>query len=94
MVSIGFLSLRLLEPVVEEVKVTKQMLADAEVMAAARFKSMTRRWLDIRIGLLRLPSVPTGNLFYCCWELGQLGEGVVCVCVEGVCVAGWTHEFC
>jgi hypothetical protein len=32
---------RLVEPVVEEVKVTKQMLADTnEVMADARFKNM------------------------------------------------------
>ena len=51
MVSIGFLSLpsvgigveavRLAEPVVEEVPVNKQMLADAnKLMADARFKSM------------------------------------------------------
>jgi hypothetical protein len=28
---------------------------------------------------------------YCFWKRRQLGEGVVCDCEEGGCVAGWTH---
>ena len=79
MVSIGFLSLpsvgvgveavRLAEPVVEDVKVIKQRLADAKkLMADARIKGM------------KAVASLAGH------------TSVVCVCEEGGCFAGWTHE--
>jgi WD40 repeat protein len=49
-----------------------------------------RRWLDTRVMFIRsLQSCP-----YCFWKYGRVGEGVVCVCEEGGCVAGWRHTGC
>jgi hypothetical protein len=105
MVSVGFLSLtsvgvgveavRLVEPVVEEVKVNKQLLADANnLMTDARIKGM-----KAVVSLATHESCCFGRLqsrwaTYCFWKFEQLGESVVCVWREGGCVAGWTRELC
>ncbi len=59
-------AVRLTEPVVEEVKVDKQLLADAnQLMADARIKIMKAvASLDTRVMLCRSPSVPTGNILF------------------------------
>jgi hypothetical protein len=77
-ISIGFLSLpsvgvvgveavRLAEPVVEEAKVNKQMLTDAnKLMTDARFKGMkvVASLVGQRVLLVRSPSVLMGNILF------------------------------
>jgi hypothetical protein len=100
-VSIGLLALpsvdvRLFEPL-EDVKVNKQMLADAnKLMADARFKGMKavaslagHRHTNYVLSVAFSPDGAT----YCFGKWGQVGEGKVCVWQEGGCrwLANWVR---